>query len=342
MYNEDDNSLRNEDNFKEKFKYYKANKPKPSLVEILSVEVGSVDKVINITPNIVKEDPRTDLLGLQKQAKWRTFTLHDHPGLIIIRNPFTTAGQRYWIRKCLEVYPRKPHKRNIDIETDIEDWWAECFENDTCNRLLQKKLRWTTLGYHHNWDTKVYSEENKAEFPADLAELSDIVAQYLGYTSFKAEAAIVNYYHMDSTLSAHTDHSEVNLEAPLLSFSFGQSAIFLIGGKEKSKDPSAILLQSGDIAIMSKEARLCYHAVPKILPSSNAPWDDQELASTIICDNNNLKYMKHQDEIVSLMNKNMDNSEWSRFKEYIEQSRINMNVRQVLKEKQKSLCDRLV
>ena len=42
----------------------------------------------------------------------------------------------------------------------------------------------------------------------------------MGYTNFKAEAAIVNYYHMGSTLSAHTDHSEVNLEAPLYSFRF--------------------------------------------------------------------------------------------------------------------------
>lgn len=63
-----------------------------------------------------------------------------------------------------------------------------------------------------------YAEENKDDFPTDLAELTDVIAQYLGHVSFKAEAAIVNYYHMNSTLSAHTDHSEVNLEAPLFSF----------------------------------------------------------------------------------------------------------------------------
>jgi alkylated DNA repair dioxygenase AlkB len=28
----------------------------------------------------------------------------------------------------------------------------------------------------------------------------------------------VNYYHMDSTLSGHTDNSEQNKEAPLFSF----------------------------------------------------------------------------------------------------------------------------
>lgn len=68
---------------------------------------------------------------------------------------------------------------------------------------------------------QIYSEKNKNDFPEDLAELSDVVAQYLGHEKFKAEAAIVNYYHMNSTLSAHTDHSEVNLEAPLFSFRYG-------------------------------------------------------------------------------------------------------------------------
>ena len=34
---------------------------------------------------------------------------------------------------------------------------------------------------------------------------------------FNAEACIVNYYHLDSTLSGHTDHSEKDLSLPLLS-----------------------------------------------------------------------------------------------------------------------------
>lgn len=63
-----------------------------------------------------------------------------------------------------------------------------------------------------------YSEGNKDPFPEELAELCDVVANVLGYKKFLAQAAIVNYYHMDSTLSAHTDHSEINLEAPLFSF----------------------------------------------------------------------------------------------------------------------------
>jgi len=87
----------------------------------------------------------------------------------------------------------------------------------------------------------------------------------LGFKGFTPEAAIVNYYSLDSSLGGHTDHSEKNLAAPLFSISFGQTAIFLLGGTEKSIKPTAMFIRSGDVIIMSEKSRLCYHAVPKIV-----------------------------------------------------------------------------
>ncbi|VVC94401.1 unnamed protein product [Leptidea sinapis] len=256
-------------------------------------------------------DDRTKSLGLHNLSSWKIVLLKQHPGFLIVRNPFNCLGQRYWIRKCLEEYSKKSNKRNIDIELPDCEWWEESFNNG-CNRQLQKKLRWSTLGYHHNWDTKVYNESERGTFPADLAELCDVVANCLGFSTFKAEAAIVNYYHMNSTLSAHTDHSEVNLQAPLLSF-------------------------SGDIAIMSEEARLCYHAVPRILPSVTQPWND--ITDMIPIEETNIDFKYGYKNIVQLMNRNIDEKEWSPFNSYVGQSRINVNVRQVLKENQTDLRD---
>lgn len=85
------------------------------------------------------------------------------------------------------------------------------------NSLVSTRNTWSTIYFCLDY-SQVYSEENKTPFPEDVAELTDVIAEFLGYENFKAEAAIVNYYHMNSTLSAHTDHSEVNLEAPLFSF----------------------------------------------------------------------------------------------------------------------------
>lgn len=82
---------------------------------------------------------------------------------------------------------------------------------------LQYKLRWVTLGYHHNWDTKHYDSHHHSPFPPDLAKLTRFILAAVGFPEFTAEAAIVNYYHLDSTLSGHTDHSEKDLTAPLIS-----------------------------------------------------------------------------------------------------------------------------
>lgn len=103
----------------------------------------------------MSEDKRAGLLGLQSINDWQIYEFENHPGLFLIRNPFTSLGQRYWIRQCLESYPKKPNKTNIDAEVMIDDWWKECHANTDFNQQLMKKLRWSTLGYHHNWDTKV-------------------------------------------------------------------------------------------------------------------------------------------------------------------------------------------
>ena len=53
--------------------------------------------------------------------------------------------------------------------------------------------------------------------PADLTRLSEYLASAVGYPHYQAEAAIINFYHEDSTLAGHTDHSEFDHEAPLIS-----------------------------------------------------------------------------------------------------------------------------
>ena len=55
-------------------------------------------------------------------------------------------------------------------------------------------------------------------FPNDLAYLCNYIAQTVGYKDFASEAGIVNYYRMESTLMGHTDVSELDKAAPLISF----------------------------------------------------------------------------------------------------------------------------
>ena len=41
----------------------------------------------------------------------------------------------------------------------------------------------------------------------------------------------------------------------------------MIGGQTKSQEPEALYLRDGDVMIMSGDARMSYHAVPKVLPA---------------------------------------------------------------------------
>jgi DNA alkylation damage repair protein AlkB len=201
----------------------------------------------------------------------------------VIPNPFRDGCQHYWVRRCLVDYPCLPNVCNLDTHVRREGTgqvWPDGRGGGREEDLLYK-LRWTTLGYHYDWNTKQYYEDRKSPFPLHLAQLSTFILRVAGFpgyvdstcsyesigvsVSFLAEAGIVNYYHLDSTLSGHTDHSERDLSRPLLSISFGQSAVFLVGGETKSVLPQAIILRSGDVVIMSGASRLAYHGVPKII-----------------------------------------------------------------------------
>lgn len=227
-------------------------------------------------------------------------------------------------------YQRPPNPTNLsNLGQGTDDWWLEVQSIEAKNEQLKLRnsLRWVTLGYHHNWDTKIYSEASFNAFPEDLHSLmASVFAPALGHHNFNPQAAIVNYYPQGSTLSGHTDHSEVNLEAPLFSISFGQAAVFLIGGRDKSDPATPLLLRSGDVLVMAKESRLCYHAVPRILHGSEERWNELGEEGEEKCSENN-----------DLWSKCRDSGFWRPFDMYLRDCRINLNVRQVLNKDQERI-----
>ncbi|XP_053951066.1 nucleic acid dioxygenase ALKBH1 [Anastrepha ludens] len=339
--------------FKESFKYFKRKTPEPdfsSVIDLDSNKFASQGRRIDLSnvPDVNKCFP-----GLEPVNKWVAYTLNSS-GLIVIRNPFTVQGQRYWISRCLQDYPRYPNINNLSphlfsVEV-LNDWWRSLHKcNDTNEvRRMSISMRWATLGYHHDWDSKKYTEEKHGEFPKDLAALNAFFATVLGFKNYESQAAIVNFYPIGTTLSAHTDHSEPNRTAPLFSLSFGQTAIFLIGGKSKEVSPLAIFLRSGDLLVMSGESRLFYHAVPRIMKSPDESWNDLvPTASTTSLKTSSCKKPRIDAELLqeensygidSLLYKQVvDESFWLPFKKYLNFARININVRQVLNKDETNL-----
>ncbi|XP_020775469.2 nucleic acid dioxygenase ALKBH1 isoform X2 [Boleophthalmus pectinirostris] len=305
-----------EDAFKQLFKFYKRRKPPPDFSEVIDFS-GKLcsGKVVPIKLNLTAVSDAS-IVGLRPAQDWRAFGLQGYPG-----------SQPFWIRQCLKTYPQKPNVCNLDMHmspSDTQDIWERSVHSLSSptpprrqEKSLLERLRWVTLGYHYNWDTKLYSEDHYTPFPADLQLLSQQIALSCGFSDFRPQAGILNYYRSDSSLGIHVDESELDHSRPLISFCFGQSAIFLLGGKQRQDPPTAMFMHSGDVMVMSGQSRLLYHAVPRIVPAPPGLLPSELQNSPTSPDTNSVV------EPVS-------EQDWTVCLRYIESSRINMTVRQVL------------
>lgn len=136
-------------------------------------------------------------------------------------------------------------------------------------QMLEKKLRWVTLGGQYDWTQKIYPQGEQPRFPEDIASLLQGF-----FPAVDPQAAILNFYSPGDTLSLHRDVSE-ECDRGLISLSIGCEAIFLVANGDGTES-ATIKLRSGDALLMSGDSRYAWHAVPKVLsgscPETIAPW----------------------------------------------------------------------
>mmetsp|Transcript_12554 Transcript_12554/g.25571 ORF Transcript_12554/g.25571 Transcript_12554/m.25571 type:complete len:337 (+) Transcript_12554:1-1011(+) len=228
------------------------------------------------------------------------------PGLYVIRGALDMKQQVYWAMTSVSEFSRCEHTNLTNLHGAQPDHWKKAVEeHDVGKGTGFHGLRWASLGYHYDWTKRLYYKNEKSDFPDELAKLASTLAAKVGY-QVKSEAAIVNFYPFDASMGGHVDDAELTLSYPIVSVSLGCSAVFLIGGKTKDIEPTAILVRSGDVVIMGGESRTCYHGVPRIIKDT-CPKLVEYLTSN-----------QSQDPHASLLAK------------YLQSSRINMNIRQVV------------
>ena len=96
------------------------------------------------------------------------------------------------------------------------------------------------MGYHFDYNVVDYKAKKYFGFPNDLSELTKTIASVFNFTDYVAETGIINYYPEGSSMGGHTDHYEEDLRQPLISYSLGQSAIYLIGGDTRDIKPEGM------------------------------------------------------------------------------------------------------
>jgi alkylated DNA repair protein (DNA oxidative demethylase) len=78
------------------------------------------------------------------------------------------------------------------------------------------------------------------------------------------DSLLINFYGAEARMGLHRDANEDAYDAPVVSVSLGDPAVFRVGGPERRDPTRSILLESGDVAILGGTARLAYHGVDRI------------------------------------------------------------------------------
>lgn len=110
--------------------------------------------------------------------------------------------------------------------------------------------------------------ETGEPWPIMPAPLLDLWSELSGYPH-PPEACLVNFYAGGAKMGLHQDRDEQEFDAPVLSVSLGDAAIFRIGGAERGGKTTSLKLSSGDVLLFGGEARLAYHGIDRILSGSS-------------------------------------------------------------------------
>lgn len=101
--------------------------------------------------------------------------------------------------------------------------------------------------------------------PQALLDLWVDVADYAA----PPEACLVNLYRDGARMGLHQDADEAAQDAPVVSASLGDTAVFRVGGARRSDPTRSFRLTSGDVVILGGDARQYFHGIDRVLAGSS-------------------------------------------------------------------------
>ncbi len=105
--------------------------------------------------------------------------------------------------------------------------------------------------------------------PAAFLELAQRAAAEAGFAAFVPDACLINRYAANTRMGPHQDRDEADLTQPIVSVSIGIPATFEWFGARRSGASHRALLESGDVVVWGRSARLGFHSVRKIEPATH-------------------------------------------------------------------------
>jgi len=84
------------------------------------------------------------------------------------------------------------------------------------------------------------------------------------------EACLVNLYRSNARMGLHRDADEPAVDAPVLSISLGDSAVFRFGTAAGRSHTRTLNLNSGDVLMFGGPSRLMYHGIDRTQAGSSS------------------------------------------------------------------------
>jgi alkylated DNA repair protein (DNA oxidative demethylase) len=128
-----------------------------------------------------------------------------------------------------------------------------------------------SLGWYS--DTNGYRYEVRHPFtartwPAIPDLLLELWQVATGYRALP-ECCLVNLYRTGARMGLHQDRDEAARDAPVLSVSLGDDALFRIGGATRKGPTTSVKLSSGDVLVFGGPARLAFHGIDRLVSGSS-------------------------------------------------------------------------
>ncbi len=114
--------------------------------------------------------------------------------------------------------------------------------------------------------------ETGKPWPAMPASLLTLWRKVAGFPPLP-QVCLVNYYGEGARMGLHQDCDENEFSAPVVSVSLGNTAIFRIGGLERTEKTKSFKLNSGDVLVMGGASRLRFHGVDRTIQGSSTLLD---------------------------------------------------------------------
>jgi DNA oxidative demethylase len=105
-------------------------------------------------------------------------------------------------------------------------------------------------------------------WPAIPDALLDLWRETTGYPA-PPQCCLVNLYREGARMGLHQDRDEEAADAPVLSLSLGDEALFRIGGTTRRGPTQSLKLSSGDVLAFGGPARLAFHGIDRIVAGSS-------------------------------------------------------------------------